>query len=123
MIVLYGVVTVHCTALHSTTESKDNIVKDKVIESAKLRKMFMPSVDTGVQQQSRGTFGQGGGPPGPGQLLTPHGGNAPLAPPHSKSPHAQQQGTVLAAFVAKIEQLVHGCVFICSLETLEGMWW
>ena len=29
--------------------------------------------------------------------------------------------TVLAAFVAKIEQLVHGCVFICSLETLEGM--
>ena len=41
------------------------------------------------------------------------GGNAPPAPPHSKCPHAQQQqGTVLAAFVAKMEQLVHGCLQI-----------
>ena len=121
MIVLYGVVTVHCTALHSTTESKDNIVKDKVIESAKLRKMFMPSVDTREeQQQSRVVKGRA--TPGHGQLLTPHNGNVPPATPHSKCPHAQQQqGTVLAAFVAKIEQLVHGCAFICSLETLEGM--
>ena len=91
MIVLYGVVTVHCTALHSTTESKDNIVKDKVIESAKLRKMFMPSVHTRGQQQWRVVKGRG--TPGPGQLLTPHGGNAPPAP----------------------------CAFICSLETLEDM--
>ena len=65
---------------------------------------------------------EGEGDPWAGQLLTPHNGNAPPAPSHSKCPHAQQeQGTVLAAFVAKIEQLVHGCAFICSLETLEGM--
>ena len=66
------------------------------------------------QQKSRVVKGRGT----PGQLLAPHKGNAP--PSHSKCPHVQQ-GTVLAAFVAKSEQLVHGCNFICSLEKLEGM--
>ena len=103
-----------------TINSKDIIIKDEVIELAKLRKMIMPSVHTRGQQQWRVVKGRG--TPGPGQLLTPLNGKAPPAPPHSKCPHAKQQlGTVLAAFVAKIEQLVHGCAFICSLETLEGM--
>ena len=80
----------------------------------------MPSVPTRGQQQWRVVKGRGTS--GSGQLLTPYNGNAPPAPQHSKCPHAQQQqGTVLAAFVAKIKQLVHGCAFICSQETLEGM--
>ena len=106
--------------LAGTVYIKDIISKDEVIKLAKLRKMFMPSVYTRGQQQWKVV--KGWGTPGPGQLLMPHSGNAPPAPPHSKCPHTQQQqGTVLAAFVAKIEQLVHGCAFICSLETLEGM--
>ena len=48
---------------------KDVISKDEVIESAKFRKMFMPSVDTKEQQQSRVVKGRGT----PGQLLTPLG--------------------------------------------------
>ena len=77
----------------------------------------MPSVATRWQQQWRVVKERDTS----GQLLTPHTGNAP-PPSHSKCPHVQQQqGTVFAASVAKSEQLVHGCAFICSLETLEGM--
>ena len=94
--------------------TKDIIIKDKVIKSAKLRKMFMPSVDTRGQQQSRVVEGRG---TTAGQLLTPHNDNAP--PSHSKCPHIQQR-TVFAAFVAKSEQLVHGCAFIFFLEILQG---
>ena len=75
--------------LAETIPSKDIRIKDKVIESAKLKKMFMPSVDTRGQQQWQVVKGRG--IPGPGQLLTPHSSNAPPAPPHSKCPHAQQQ--------------------------------
>ena len=78
---------------------KDIIIKDKVMELAKLRKMFMLSVDTRGQEHSRVVKGRRT----PGQLLTPHNGNA--HPSHSKLPHLQ--GTVFAAFVAKNEQLVH----------------
>ena len=63
----------------------DIIIKDKVVELAKLRKMFMPSVDTRGQQQWRVVKGRGT----PGQLLTPHNGNAP-PPSHSKCSHVQQ---------------------------------
>ena len=59
---------------------KDIIMKDKVIELVKLRKMIMPSVDTRGQQQSRVVKGMGT----PGQLLTPHNGNGP--PSHSECP-------------------------------------
>ena len=38
---------------------KDIIIKDEVIELAKLRKMFMPSVDTRGQQQWRVVNGRG----------------------------------------------------------------
>ena len=86
-----------------------------MIELAKLRKVFMPSVDTRGQQQSRVVEGRGTH----GQLLTPHHGNAPAS--HSKCLHVQQ-GTAFAAFVAKSEQLVHGCTFICSLDILKGMY-
>ena len=45
---------------------KDNVIKYKVIELAKLRKMLMPSIATRGQQQSRVVKGRAG------QLLTPH---------------------------------------------------
>ena len=93
---------------------KDIIIKDKVIELAKLRKMLMPSVDTRGQQQSRVVKERGI----PSKLLMPH--NCSTPPSLSKCPDVQQ-GTVFAAFVAKIEQFVHGCAFVCFLETLEGM--
>ena len=79
---------------HTCIHSKNIIIRDNVIELAKFKKMFMPSVDTRGQQQSRVVKWRGT----PGQLLTPHNGNAPA--PHSKCPHVQH-GTVLAAFVAK----------------------
>ena len=37
------------------------------------------------------------------------------------SPRTAKTRNGFAAFVAKIEQLVHECAFIYSLETLEGM--
>ena len=79
---------------HGCGKTKDIIIKDKGIELAKLRKMFVPSVDTRGQQQSRVVKERGI----PGQLLTLRYGNAP--PSHSKYPHVKQ-GTVFAAFVAK----------------------
>ena len=60
----------------------------------------MPSVDTRVQLQSRGTVGQGGGPVGPA-------GNAP----YSKWPQAQEH-THHAAFVAKRKPLIRECAFM-----------
>ena len=49
----------HIACQRTVSDTKDIIIKDKVIEMAKLRKMFMPSFDTRGQQRSRVVKGRG----------------------------------------------------------------